>query len=139
MAVSMSYDAWILLTGSLVGITCAMIGCFLILRKMAMLADAISHSVLLGIVGAYFVSRSLDGISMFVGAAVVGLLTAFLVALLFFLEYQVNSSAKGRLPNFLMMKLRPLPSAYSMLFALKAPVTGKKGTNLVHITKPQKM
>ncbi|MCM3596695.1 metal ABC transporter permease [Metabacillus idriensis] len=78
----MSYDAWILLTGSLVGITCAMIGCFLILRKMAMLADAISHSVLLGIVGAYFVSRSLDGISMFIGAAVVGLLTAFLVQIL---------------------------------------------------------
>lgn len=78
----MSYDAWILLTGSLVGVTCAMIGCFLILRKMAMLADAISHSVLLGIVCAYFVSRSLDGISMFIGAAIVGLLTAFLVQIL---------------------------------------------------------
>lgn len=69
----MSYDAWILLTGSLVGVTCAMIGCFLILRRMAMLADAISHSVLLGIVCAYFVSRSLDGVSMFIGAAIVGL------------------------------------------------------------------
>jgi manganese/zinc/iron transport system permease protein len=78
----MSYDAWILLTGSLVGVTCAMIGCFLILRKMAMLADAISHSVLLGIVCAYFVSKSLDGISMFIGAAIVGLLTAFLVQIL---------------------------------------------------------
>ncbi|MDX8291827.1 metal ABC transporter permease [Metabacillus indicus] len=78
----MSYDAWILLTGSLVGITCAIIGCFLILRRMAMLADAISHSVLLGIVGAYFVSKSLDGVSMFIGAAVVGLLTAFLVQVL---------------------------------------------------------
>ncbi|QNG60810.1 metal ABC transporter permease [Metabacillus idriensis] len=78
----MSYDAWILLTGSLVGVTCAMIGCFLILRRMAMLADAISHSVLLGIVCAYFVSRSLDGVSMFIGAAIVGLLTAFLVQIL---------------------------------------------------------
>ncbi|MEK3807505.1 metal ABC transporter permease [Metabacillus sp. JX24] len=78
----MSYDAWILLTGSLVGITCAIIGCFLILRRMAMLADAISHSVLLGIVGAYFVSKSLDGVSMFIGAAIVGLLTAFLVQVL---------------------------------------------------------
>lgn len=78
----MSYDAWILLTGSLVGITCAIIGCFLILRRMAMLADAISHSVLLGIVGAYFVSKSLDGVYMFIGAAIVGLLTAFLVQVL---------------------------------------------------------
>ncbi|MBZ5751592.1 MULTISPECIES: metal ABC transporter permease [Metabacillus] len=78
----MTYDAWIILTGSLVGITCAMIGCFLVLRKMAMLADAISHTVLLGIVGGYLVSRSLEGPSMLIGAVVVGLLTALLVQVL---------------------------------------------------------
>jgi manganese/zinc/iron transport system permease protein len=78
----MTYDAWIILTGSLVGITCAMIGCFLVLRKMAMLADAISHTVLLGIVGGFLVSRSLDGPSMLIGAVVVGLLTALLVQVL---------------------------------------------------------
>ena len=78
----MTYDAWIILTGSLVGITCAMIGCFLVLRKMAMLADAISHTVLLGIVGGYLVSRSLEGHSMLIGAVVVGLLTALLVQVL---------------------------------------------------------
>jgi manganese/zinc/iron transport system permease protein len=78
----MTYDAWIILTGSLVGITCAMIGCFLVLRKMAMLADAISHTVLLGIVGGFLVSRSLDGPAMLIGAVVVGLLTALLVQVL---------------------------------------------------------
>jgi manganese/zinc/iron transport system permease protein len=78
----MTYDAWIILTGSLVGITCAMIGCFLVLRKMAMLADAISHTVLLGIVGGYLVSRSLEGPSLLIGAVVVGLLTALLVQVL---------------------------------------------------------
>ncbi|WP_273125198.1 metal ABC transporter permease [Bacillus weihaiensis] len=78
----MSYDAWIIITGSLVGITCAMIGCFLVLRKMAMLADAISHTVLLGIVGGYLVSRSLEGPSLLIGAVVVGLLTALLVQVL---------------------------------------------------------
>lgn len=78
----MTYDAWIIITGSLVGITCAMIGCFLVLRKMAMLADAISHTVLLGIVGGYLVSRSLDGLSLLIGAVVVGLLTALLVQVL---------------------------------------------------------
>ncbi|WP_214482267.1 metal ABC transporter permease [Bacillus sp. SM2101] len=78
----MSYAAWIIITGSLVGITCGMIGCFLILRKMAMLADAISHTVLLGIVGAYLISNSLDGINMLIGAVIVGLLTAFFVQLL---------------------------------------------------------
>ncbi|MCA1032488.1 metal ABC transporter permease [Bacillus timonensis] len=78
----MSYEAWIILTGALVGITCGIIGCFLILRKMAMLADAISHTVLLGIVGAYLVSHSLDGVYMLIGATIVGLLTALFVQLL---------------------------------------------------------
>ena len=78
----MTYDAWIMITGSLVGITCAMIGCFLVLRKMAMLADAISHTVLLGIVGGYLISRSLDGPALLIGAVIVGLLTALLVQVL---------------------------------------------------------
>jgi manganese/zinc/iron transport system permease protein len=78
----MSYEGWILLTGSLVGISCGIVGCFLILRKMAMLADAISHTVLLGIVGAYLISNSLEGVYMLIGAAIVGILTAFFVQLL---------------------------------------------------------
>ena len=78
----MSYTIWILLTASLVGINCGLVGTFLILRKMSMLSDAISHSVLLGIVGAYMFSHHLQGVSMFVGALLVGLLTTFLVQLL---------------------------------------------------------
>ncbi|MYL53132.1 iron ABC transporter [Pontibacillus yanchengensis] len=75
----MSYDAWIILTGCLVGITCGMTGALLILRKMAMLADAISHTVLLGIVLAFFVTQSLNGLPMLIGAAFVGVLTAVMV------------------------------------------------------------
>ncbi|MDZ5473169.1 metal ABC transporter permease [Bacillus sp. 31A1R] len=77
----MSYELWILTVGSLAGMTCGMVGCFLILRKLAMLADAISHSVLLGIVLAFLISQSMSGIYMLVGAAMVGLITAFLVQL----------------------------------------------------------
>ncbi|MED0657319.1 metal ABC transporter permease [Anoxybacillus ayderensis] len=75
----MSYTMWILLTASLVGINCGLVGTFLVLRKMSMLSDAISHSVLLGIVGAYMISHHLQGVSMLVGALIVGLLTTFLV------------------------------------------------------------
>ena len=75
----MSYTAWILVTASLVGISCGLIGVFLILRKMAMMADAISHTVLLGIVIAYLLTQSLSGIHMIVGAAVAGVLTTYLV------------------------------------------------------------
>lgn len=78
----MSYAGWILITGSLVGILCGTIGCFLILRKMAMMADAISHTVILGIVAAYLISQSMQGIYMLIGAVIVGLLTAFFIQLL---------------------------------------------------------
>ncbi|MCA0982856.1 metal ABC transporter permease [Halobacillus yeomjeoni] len=78
----MTYTAWIILTGVLVGVTCGMTGALLILRRMAMIADAISHTVLLGIVGAFFVTQSLNGIPMLIGAAIVGMLTAFFVQLL---------------------------------------------------------
>ncbi|SDY16451.1 manganese/zinc/iron transport system permease protein [Evansella caseinilytica] len=75
----MSYTGWILLTAALVGASCGLIGVLLILRRMAMMADAISHTVLLGIVIAYLMTKSLHGIHMLIGAAIAGLLTAFLV------------------------------------------------------------
>lgn len=75
----MSYEGWILLTASLVGISCGIIGVLLILRKMAMMADAISHTVLLGIVVAYLVTQSLSGTHMLIGAVAAGLLTTYLV------------------------------------------------------------
>ena len=78
----MSYELWILLTGSLVGLSCGIVGCFLILRKMSMLADAISHTVLLGLVMSFIVSQSMNGFYMLIGAAVAGLLTTFMVQLL---------------------------------------------------------
>ena len=75
----MTYTVWILLTASLVGISCGIVGVFLILRRMAMMSDAISHSVLLGIVIAYLITHSLSGIHMLIGAAIAGILTTYLV------------------------------------------------------------
>ncbi|RXT04163.1 metal ABC transporter permease [Ammoniphilus sp. CFH 90114] len=75
----MSHGAWIILIGSLVASSCGFIGCFLILRKMSMLGDAISHAILPGIVLAFLISQSMDGIVMLVGATIVGLLTAFFI------------------------------------------------------------
>ncbi|MEX0968164.1 MAG: metal ABC transporter permease [Bacteroidia bacterium] len=70
---------WIMLTGSLVAVTCGLLGCFLILRRMAMVGDAISHAVLPGIVIAFFISGSRTSLPMLVGAAAVGLLTTWLI------------------------------------------------------------
>ena len=70
---------WIILTGSLVSVTCGLLGCFLILRKMAMVGDAISHAVLPGIVVAFLISGSRDSIVMLLGAGILGIITTFLI------------------------------------------------------------
>ncbi|TDG00228.1 metal ABC transporter permease [Paenibacillus piri] len=74
-------DFWILLTAALVACSCSLLGCFLVLRKMAMIGDAISHSVLPGIVIAFLLSGSRDSIFMLLGASVLGLITVFLIQL----------------------------------------------------------
>lgn len=78
----MSAAAWILLTGILTGVACGLVGSFLVLRRMAMLGDAISHAVLPGIAVAFLLTRARQSLTMLVGAALVGLLTVFLVDVL---------------------------------------------------------
>lgn len=88
----MSYTAWIVLTASLVGFSCGLIGVFLILRKNAMMADAISHTVLLGIVVAFIITKEVSGIYMVIGGILAGLLTAYLVQWLHSLDVQHDAS-----------------------------------------------
>ncbi|MGD9712346.1 MAG: metal ABC transporter permease [Thermomicrobiales bacterium] len=61
---------------------CAIPGVFLVLRQMAMMSDAISHSILLGIVLAFFVVDSTTSPLLVFGAAAIGLLTVVLVEIL---------------------------------------------------------
>lgn len=61
---------------------CAIPGVFLVLRRMAMMSDAISHSILLGIVLAFFAVQNLSSPFLVVGAALIGLTTVVLVELL---------------------------------------------------------
>jgi manganese/zinc/iron transport system permease protein len=75
-------DIYIIVTASLVSMSCALLGCFLILRKMAMVGDAISHAVLPGIVLAFLISGSRDSITMLVGAGLIGIVTTFLIEFL---------------------------------------------------------
>lgn len=73
---------WIILTGSLVAASCALLGCFLLLRKMTMVGDAISHAVLPGIVLAYLVAQSRSSFLMLIGAALFGVLVTILIEML---------------------------------------------------------
>jgi manganese/zinc/iron transport system permease protein len=70
---------WIILTGTLVAASCGLLGIFLILRKMAMVGDAISHAVLPGIVVAFLVSGGRDSFIMLIAASLTGVLTTFLI------------------------------------------------------------
>ncbi len=79
----MSMEAfYIILTGALVAGSAALLGSFLVLRKMAMLGDAISHAVLPGIVIAFLISGHRESLSLLIGAAASGLLATFLIELL---------------------------------------------------------
>lgn len=72
---------WIILVGSLIAVSCALLGSYLILRKMSMVGDAISHAVLPGIVIAYLLSGSRETLPMLIGAAALGVLTTVLIEL----------------------------------------------------------
>lgn len=69
-------DNWIVIAGILSALCCAIPGCFLLLRGMSMMGDAISHAVLPGLAIAFFISGERASLSMFIGAAIVGILTA---------------------------------------------------------------
>jgi manganese/zinc/iron transport system permease protein len=75
----MSPTLVILLVGSLVAASCALVGSFLVLRKMALMGDAISHAVLPGIAIAFLLTGNRAPLPMILGAGALGVLTVFLV------------------------------------------------------------
>jgi manganese/zinc/iron transport system permease protein len=78
----MSTSVIVVLVGCLAATSCALLGAFLVLRKMAMMADAISHAILPGLVAGYFVAQGPGLLFGFLGAAAAGMLTVTLVELL---------------------------------------------------------
>ncbi len=72
-------DTWIVVTGALSAMACALPGCYLVLRRMSMMGDAISHTVLPGLAIAFLITGSRESLPMLIGATAVGVLTAYLV------------------------------------------------------------
>jgi manganese/zinc/iron transport system permease protein len=64
---------------SLVAIACAVPGVFLVLRRMALISDAISHAILPGIVVGFFMTQDLSSPILIIFAAFTGIVTVFLV------------------------------------------------------------
>ncbi|MDD7971834.1 metal ABC transporter permease [Roseinatronobacter alkalisoli] len=81
-AVFGSIPAMIILTGVLVGASAALLGSFLVLRGNAMLTDAISHSIVFGIIVVWLLTGHMSGPVQVLGAALTGVLTVVLSELL---------------------------------------------------------
>ena len=69
-------DTWIVVVAVLSAAACALPGNFLVLRRMSLMGDAISHAVLPGIAIAFLFTGSRGAWPMFIGATVMGILTA---------------------------------------------------------------
>ncbi|WP_299437570.1 metal ABC transporter permease [uncultured Rhodospira sp.] len=74
--------AMIIATGVLVGLAATLVGTFLVLRGNSMVSDAISHSIVFGIVIVWMITREQSGPVQIVGAALTGVLTVVLIELL---------------------------------------------------------
>lgn len=72
-------NLFVLLTALLVAIPASILGVFLMMRRLVMVGDAISHAVLPGIVVAYLLTGSRDAWTMLVGAALMGVLTTIFI------------------------------------------------------------
>jgi len=79
MTLDPALDLFPLLAGVLAAVSCGLLGNFLVLRRLSLMGDAISHSVLPGLVIAFIVTASRDPAAMFLGAALAGVATVVLV------------------------------------------------------------
>jgi manganese/zinc/iron transport system permease protein len=73
----------IILIASTVAASCSLLGVFLVLRRMSLMSDAISHAILLGIVLMFFFVKSTASLPMIIAATATGVLTVTLVEALF--------------------------------------------------------
>lgn len=108
---------WTVLTAAATNSACAVVGCFLVLRRMSLMGDALSHAVLPGLAAAFIMSGSYSLGPLMVGAVLAGLLTTFLVQTL---------SEYGRVPSDASMGV-----VFTSLFALGV-VLIKQGIRGVH-------
>ena len=69
----------VFMTLVITAVTCSLLGSFLLLRNLSMVCDALSHSVLLGIVLAFIIVKDLNSIYLIIGAGLFGVLTVWVV------------------------------------------------------------
>ncbi len=74
--------AWMikgLLIACLVSLALGLLGCFLVLRRLSLMGDALAHTVLPGIVIAFLISNSRASLPLLIGASAIGFVTTLLI------------------------------------------------------------
>lgn len=84
----------------LVGIVCGVLGCFVILRNMALIGDALSHAVLPGVVAAYAIA-GFSLLAFFTGAVIAGVVTAILITIVHNYSKTKEDAAVGIIFTFM--------------------------------------
>ncbi len=79
----------------LVGIACGVLGCFVVLRRMALIGDALAHAVLPGVVIAFILTQSTSVVGLLLGALIAGVATAGLIGLVSRISRTKEDSAIG--------------------------------------------
>ena len=88
-------DLFPMLAATLAAVGCGLLGNFLVLRRLSLMGDAISHSVLPGLVAAFLIASARDPLVMFLGAAAAGVATVVLVELVKKLGRVESGAAMG--------------------------------------------
>lgn len=91
----MSMITQITLISVVVAVACALPGVFLVLRGTTMVSDAITHTVLLGIVLAFFITQDINSPYLMIGATLVGLATVWAIEALQQTKLLSNDAAIG--------------------------------------------
>ena len=66
----------------LLGVSCGLLGSFIVVRKMALFGDALSHAVLPGVAMGFLWNKTRDPVAIFIGATLAGLLGGAVVTLI---------------------------------------------------------
>ena len=73
------FDFWIIITASIIALNSSLLGSFLVLKKLSLIGDALSHAVLPGIVVAFLISGEINSFWMLLGASSFGLIAILLI------------------------------------------------------------
>lgn len=97
----MSPQIEIQIIGVIVAVACSIPGVFLVLRKMSMMSDSITHTILLGIVIGFFLSGSLSSPVLVICAVIMGIFTVYFTEILNGTKLVSEDSAIGLVFPFL--------------------------------------